>query len=110
MSEKRALALLSDVEKSNYNSDGTYYQISPLMFQKVNEKIDGKSGNVKILLLYLIFQQQNGGFHPAEATILSACGFDHSQYVRARTKLIELGFIEYEPFKYIKLIYKKIME
>lgn len=109
MSEKKALALLSDVDKKEYNSDG-YYQISATMFQKINEKIDGKSGNLRTLLLYLIFQQQNGDFHPAENTILAACGMGHSQYVRARTSLVELGFIEYEPFKYIKLIYKKIME
>lgn len=109
MSEKRALALLSDVNKTNYNESGNFYQIAPLMFQKINEKIDGKSGNVKILLIYLICQQQNKDFHPAEATILTACGMDHSQYVRARTKLVELQFIEYEPFKYIKILYQNIM-
>lgn len=109
MSEKRAIALLSDVDKKEYN-EGGYYQISPLMFQKVNEKIDGKSGNLRTLLLYLIFQQQNGDFHPAETTILGACNMGHSQYVRARTKLIEMGLIEYEPFKYIKILYENLMK
>ena len=109
MSEKKALALLSDVDKGIYNDTTSFYQIAPSMFQKINEKIDGKSGNVKILLIYLICQQQNKDFHPAEATILTACGIDHSQYVRARTKLVELNFIEYEPFKYIKVLYKNIM-
>lgn len=110
MSEKKALALLSDVDKSVYNDTGGFYQISPSMFQKINEKIDGKSGNVKILLIYLICQQQNKDFHPAESTILSACSINHSQYVRARAKLVELNFIEYEPFKYLKILYKNIME
>lgn len=110
MSEKRAIALLSDIDKKEYNGDGLFYQISPLMFQKINEKIDGKSGNLRTLLLYFIFQQQNGDFHPAEQTILTACGMGHSQYVRARTSLVSMGFIEYEPFRYIKIMYKKIME
>ena len=109
MADNRALALFSDVNKNDYNGDG-FYQISPLMFQKVHEKINGKSGNQRSLLLYLICQQQNGDFHPAEATILKACQMDHSQYVRARAALVEAGLIEYEPNKYIKIIYKKIME
>ncbi len=110
MSEKKALALLSDVDKSIYNGTEGYYQISPAMFQKINEKIDNKSGAQKTLLLYLIFQQQNGTFHPAEATILKSCGFDHARYNKARDALIERGFIEYEQYKYLKIIYKKIME
>ena len=60
MSENKALALLSDVDKSNYNEAQGFYQISPLMFQKINEGCDGKSGNQRSLLMYLIFQQQNG--------------------------------------------------
>ena len=110
MSEKKAIALLSDVDKSTYNEKENYYQIAPLMFQKINEKIDNKSGAQKILLLYLIFQQQNGDFHPAEATILRACGFDHSRYNKARDALIERGFLEYEQYKYIKILYKNIMK
>lgn len=108
--ENRAIALLSDVNKNKYKEDGSYYQIAPLMFQKIHEKINGKSGNQRSLLLYLICQQQNGEFHPAEATILKACQMDHSQYVRARAALVELGLIEYEPNKYIKVLYEKIME
>lgn len=107
--ESKALALYSDVEKGEYK-ESSWYQISPLMFQKINEKIDNKSGAQKTLLLYLIFQQQNGEFHPAEATILKACGFDHSRYNKAREALVKQGFLEYEPFQYIKILYKKIME
>ena len=110
MSEPRALALLSDVDKNIYNEKNNYYQISPLMFQRVNEAFDGKSGNQRTLLLYLIFQQQNADFHPAEATILKACNMAHAQYVNARKALVEKGFIEYEPNKYIKILYKKLME
>lgn len=109
MTEKRAIALLSDVNKNNYNEQ-MVYQIAPAMFQKINEKIDNKCGAQKMLLLYLIFQQQNGDFRPAEATILEACNFDHKRYNVARDALVERGFIEYEQYKYIKIIYKKIME
>lgn len=109
MADNRALSLLSDVSKNDYN-EGGFYQIAPNMFQKVHEKINGKSGNQRSLLMYLIFQQQNGDFHPAEATILKACQMDHSQYVRARAALVNGGLIEYEPNKYIKIMYKKIME
>lgn len=108
MSEKKAIALLSDVDKSNYK-ENSWYQISPLMFQKINEKIDARSGNVRALLLYLIFQQQNGDFHPAEETICTACGMPHARYNEARKSLIEKGFIEYEKYKYIKILYKNIM-
>lgn len=108
MADKRAIALLSDVDKKEYN-EGGFYQISPLMFQKINEKITGKCGNQRTLLLYFIFQQQNGDFHPAEATILKACHIDHAQYSRAREALVEAKLIEYEPTKYVKIIYKNIM-
>lgn len=37
----RAIALLSDVDKSDYN-ENRFYQISPIMFQKINEKIPVK--------------------------------------------------------------------
>lgn len=110
MAENRAIALLSDVNKNEYNDQNGFYQIAPLMFEKVNQKISGKSGNQRSLLLYLIYQQQNGDFHPAEATILKACQMEHSQYVRARAALVEAGLIEYEPNKYIKILYKKLME
>ena len=105
----RAIALLSDVSKNNFNEKDLFYQISPLMFQKINEKIGGKCGNQRTLLLYLIYQQQNSDFRPAEATILKACSMDHSQYVRARAALVELGLIEYEPNKYIKILYNNLM-
>ncbi len=108
MADKRAIALLSDVDKKEYN-EGGYYQISPLMFQKINEKITGKCGNQRALLLYFIFQQQNGDFHPAEATILTACHMDHAQYSRAREALVAANLIEYEKTKYIKIMYKNIM-
>ena len=110
MAKSKAISLLSDVDKQTYNDDSGFYQISPLMFQKINEKIDNKSGAQKILLLYLIFQQQNGDFHPAEATILRACGIDHARYNKARDGLVERGFLEYEQYKHIKIMYKKIME
>lgn len=109
MADTRAIALLSDIDKKLYN-EGGYYQISPKMFQKVNEKITGKSGNQRSLLLYLIFQQQNGDFHPAESTILTACQMDHAQYSRARKALVELQLIEYVEMKYIKILYKNLME
>ncbi len=110
MAEKgKAVLLLSDVDKTNYKEQ-SWYQISPTMFQKINEKIDARSGNVRSLLLYLIFQQQNGDFHPAETTICTACSMPHSRYNEARKALIEKGFIEYVPYQYIKILYKKIME
>jgi hypothetical protein len=108
MSEKRAVALLSDVDKTNYKEEN-WYQISPLMFQKINEKIEARSGNVRTLLLYLIFQQQNGDFHPAETAICAACNMPHARYNEARKALVEKGFIEYEPYNYIKILYKNIM-
>lgn len=108
MTNKGALALISDIDKSKYN-EGTYYQVAPLMFQKINEKIDNKNGAQKTLLLYLIFQEQNGTFHPSEASILKACGFVHSSYVEARKGLAAKGLIEYVPFKHIKINYQNIM-
>lgn len=109
MTTNKAIALLSDVDKSNYN-EKNFYQISPLMFQKINEKIPGKNGNQRTLLLYLIFQQQNGGFFPAEATILQACNMVHSRYCEARKSLHESGLITYIQSESIKINYKKIME
>lgn len=108
MTETKALALLSDVSKTNYKEDN-WYQISPLMFQKINEKIDARSGNVRTLLLYLIFQQQNGDFHPAENTICTSCNMPHARYVEARKTLIDKGFIEYQQYNYIKILYTNIM-
>lgn len=105
----RALTLLSDVDKSDYN-EKRFYQISPLMFQKINEKISAKSGNQRTLLLYLIFQQQNGSFAPAEQTILTACNMIHARYNEARKALHEAGYITYIPYVSITINYKKIME
>ena len=105
----KAIALLSDVDKSNYN-EKSFYQISPLMFQKINEKIPAKSGNVRTLLLYLIFQQQNSDFRPAEKTILGACNMVHSRYSEARAALHEMGLITYIQNKSITINYTKIME
>ena len=105
----RAIALLSDVDKENYN-EKNFYQISPLMFQKINEKIPGKNGNQRTLLLYLIFQQQNGSFRPAEDTILKACNMVHSRYSDARKALNDTGLITYIQNESITINYKKIME
>lgn len=105
----RAISLLSDIDKNEYNNDNCYYQISPQMFEKINSKISGKCGNQRTLLLYLIFQQQNGDFHPAEATILAACQMEHAQYVKARAALVNENLIEYEPNNYIKILYKNLM-
>lgn len=105
----QAPILLSDVPKSTYN-EGNYYQISPLMFQKINEKIDGKSGNVKIVLLYLIFQQQNGNFKIVTETICRACGLKQQRYSEARKTLHEMGLITYDKdAKTITINYKNIM-
>lgn len=110
MAELRAIALTSDVDKSIYD-EGVYGYISPKMFQKINEKIPGKSGNQRTLLYYLIMQKQNGDFRPAEDTICKACGFTSaSRYREARDKLNELGFITHTPYKEIRINYNKIME
>ena len=104
----KALTLLSDVDKSNYN-EKNFYQISPLMFKKINEKIPAKNGNQRTLLLYLIFQQQNGNFSPAEQTILDNCNMVHSRYNDARKALHESGYITYIPYQSITINYKNIM-
>lgn len=105
----KAISLLSDVDKNEYN-EKSYYQISPLMFRKINEKIPGKNGNQRTLLLYLIFQLQNGDFHPAEQVILNACGMVHSRYCEARKALHEQGFITYIKGQSITINYKNIMK
>lgn len=66
-------------------------------------------GNIRTLLLYLIFQQQNGDFHPAEQTILTACNMQHSRYSNARRALNDMGLITYIPNESITINYKKIM-
>lgn len=111
MPDKKALALYSDIDKKVYN-EKNFYQISPLMFQKINEKIEGKCGNQRTLLLYLIFQQQNSPetFRPAETTILEACNFVHSAYVAARKGLVDKNLINYVPNKSITILYKNLME
>lgn len=111
MPNENALALYSDIDKQIYNEKG-FYQISPKMFQKINEKIDGKSGNQRALLLYFIFQQQNSpeSFRPAERTILEACNFVHSAYVNARKGLVEKGLIDYIPNRSITIKYKELMK
>ena len=104
-----AIALISDVDKSNYNEKLTYL-ISPKMFIKINEKIDGRHGNSLKLILYLIFQLQNSpSFRPAETTICQSCGFTHSAYVEARKYFVQLGFITYIPYKSITINYQNIM-
>lgn len=106
---KKAVVLTSDVPKSNYNGSSTW-QMSPLMFEKINNKIPGKCGNQRSLLIYLIFQQQNGNFHPAEETICRFCGFTTaSRYHEARDALEERGFISHTPYKEIKILYENIM-
>ena len=110
MIDKKALTLTSDIEKSHYNNDAQFWNISPEMFQKINEKIPGKCGNQRTLLLYLIFQKQNGSFSPAEETICKYCNLSHSRYNEARKGLHDAGFITYIPFKEIQINYLKIME
>jgi len=110
MTETKAIALRSDIDKSDLKDTQQTWIIYPALFQKINEKIDGKSGNQRTLLLYLIFQLQNGSFAPAEATICKYCNFTHSRYNEARKALEEKGFITYIPYKEIKINYKKIME
>lgn len=109
MADLRAVALTSDVDKSVYD-EGGYGYISPKMFQKINEKIPGKSGNCRTLLYYLIMQKQNSDFRPAEDTICKACGFTSaSRYREARDKLCEMGFLTHEPYKEIRINYNNIM-
>ena len=105
----QALTLLSDIDKKYYNED-SFYQISPLMFQKINKKISGRCGNQRTLLLYLIFQQQNNSnFKPAEETILQSCNMVHSSYNEARKELHNKKLITYIPNKSITINYKEIM-
>lgn len=105
---KNAIALLSDVDKTSYN-EKIYGNISFTMYERICSKISGKSGNAIKLMLYLVLQQQNGAFKPAESTICAACHFGHSEYVRARQALVQLGLIEYKEFQYIKILYKNFM-
>lgn len=107
--KETALALTSDSEKSNYKEDQSWI-IYPLLFQRINEKIDAKCGARRALLQYLIFQKQNGEFSPAEATICRYCACSHSTYVDARKWLNEEGYITYIPYKEICINYKKILE
>lgn len=107
--EVRAISLTSDIDKGEYKEAQTWI-IYPELFQKINEKISGKSGNQRTLLLYLIFQKQNGDFHPSEEIICRYCGFNHARYSEARKSLHEAGFITYTPYKEICINYKKIME
>lgn len=106
---KNALELYSDFDKSSYN-EATYYQMSPLMFQKVNEKIPAKCANQRALMMYLICQQHNGSFHLSEGAICAALGgITHSAYVEARKGLIERGLIVYDPFKSITVSFAELM-
>jgi len=107
---KKAIALTSDIDKETYNTSKQIWIIYPDLFQKINEKIDGKSGNQRTLLLYLIFQQQNGTFRPAEETICRYCAMPHARYNEARKALNEKGYITYIPNEKIQINYKNIME
>lgn len=109
MAETTAITLTSDVEKSNYKEEQTWI-IYPLIFQKINEKIEAKAGTRRALLQYLIFQKQNGNFTPAEKTICTYCACGHSAYVDARKWLHEHGYITYIPYKEICINYQKILE
>lgn len=106
-----AVQLTSDTLKADYN-ESNYWQITPSMFTKINQKIPGKNGNWRTLLLYFIFQKQNDPtFKPAEETICTACGFNSaSRYHEARDGLEALGLITHIPYKEICINYKKIME
>lgn len=109
MAVVKALALTSDVDKGKYDEEYFGY-IAPKMFQKINEKIPGKSGNCRTLLYYLIMQKQNSDFKPAEDTICKACGFTSaSRYREARDKLVEMGFLTHIPYKELRINYKNIM-
>ena len=83
-----------------------------ILFEKINQKINGKSGNVRTLLLYLILQYMSGiKVLPTEQSILKSCGFtDHSRYVHARKALIEQQLISYEPFNSIKINFNEILK
>ena len=110
MNTEKAIALTSDINKSSYNED-RYFVIAPKMFKKINEKIPGKNGNQRTLLLYLIFQQQNGDFHPSELTICESCGFTSaSRYREAREALCKLGFLTHIPYQELRINYKEIMK
>lgn len=106
----KALALTSDIDKETYNTNKQVWIIYPDLFRKINEKIQGRAGNQRTLLQYLIFQQQNGTFRPAEETICKYCAMPHSRYNEARAALHDLGFITYIPNEKIQINYKKIME
>ena len=107
---KKAIALTSDIDKETYNTGKQIWIIYPELFQKINEKIEGKAGNQRTLLFYLIFQQQNGTFRPAEETICKYCAMPHARYNEARKALNEKGYITYIPNEKIQINYKKIME
>jgi len=109
MAENTAIALVSDSEKSNYKEEQSWI-IYPKLFQKINEKIEGKCGSRRALLQYLIFQKQNGGFTPSEKTICQYCALSHSTYVTTRQWLHDQGYITYVPYKEICINYKKILE
>ena len=110
MSEKKAIALKSDINKTELQENQSWI-IWPELFRKINEKIPGKNGNCRTLLLYLIYQKQNGNFNPAEETICKYCGCtSHDAYHNARKWLDQQGFITYIPYREICINYRKIME
>lgn len=107
---EQAIALTSDIDKSTYNEQN-FWAISPTMFRKINEKVPGKAGNARTLLLYLIFQRQNSSFSPAEQTICDACGFTSvTRYKEAREFLCKMGLITHIPYKEIRINYLQIMK
>jgi hypothetical protein len=111
MTETKAIALRSDIDKSDLKDTQQTWIIYPELFRKINEKIPSKNSVCRTVLLYLIFQKQNGDFTPAEETIRKYCNISaHSSYVDARKWLHDNGFITYIPYREIIINYQKIME
>lgn len=81
------------------------------IFRKINQKIDGKSGNARSLMIYFIMLNfNNKKFLPSEKEILKDCDMVHSRYSEARKLLNELKLITYKKGISVTINYSELLK
>ena len=92
----RAPALYHEGKSTEDRSGRGFGMISHDLYRAIMAQTSGKDGALRSVIIYFLLQKGDGSFFIPEETILDNCNINHGTYVRARSKLKEMGWIEHK--------------
>lgn len=102
--ELKAVGSKQDAEGSNF------YQIPQSVCDIVFTKLGSQAVGAMKLMIVLIGTKPNCGFRLSEDWLMQRTGIKSAKTLStARQKLVEMGWIEYEPYKYLTIRYDVIL-